>query len=168
MTLSAFCEVAALGIESGQRADLAAALESACQEGRAVLLLDGLDECMKWRAVVAEGLRMILGSLPAETGVVVATRSSGVPAAERLGLLIAESRRPAASMMSCVGCCGTSPQYGLRRLSAMPGSQIASSGWRTRARLTATSAPCHYWPRYWRSWPLTRPTSSCRTTARPC
>ena len=94
MTLSAFCEVAALGIESGQRADLAAALESACQEGRAVLLLDGLDECMKWRAVVAEGLRMILGSLPAETGVVVATRSSGVPAAERLGLPTAQLEMP--------------------------------------------------------------------------
>ena len=94
VTLSAFCEVAALGIESGQRADLAAALESACQEGRAVLLLDGLDECMKWRAVVAEGLRMILGSLPAETGVVVATRSSGVPAAERLGLPTAQLEMP--------------------------------------------------------------------------
>lgn len=94
VTLSVICEVATLDMESGQRADLAAALESACQEGRAVLLLDGLDECMNRRAVVTEGLRVMLESLPAETGVILATRSSGAPAAERLRLPTAQLETP--------------------------------------------------------------------------
>lgn len=94
VTLSVICEVAALDMKSGQRADLAAALESACQKGRAVLLLDGLDECMNRRPVVTEGLRTILGSLSAETGVILATRSSAVPAAERLRLPTAQLEMP--------------------------------------------------------------------------
>ncbi|MCA1696112.1 MAG: NACHT domain-containing protein, partial [Actinobacteria bacterium] len=94
VTLSVICEVAALDMPSGQRADLAAALESACQEGRAVLLVDGLDECLNLRAVVTEGLRMMLESLSPETGVILATRSSGVPAAERLGLPTAQLETP--------------------------------------------------------------------------
>lgn len=94
VTLSVLCEVAAQDLSSGQRADLAGSLERMCREGRAVLLLDGLDECMNRRALVADGLRMLFKSLPTETGVILATRSSGTLAAERLGLPTAQLATP--------------------------------------------------------------------------
>jgi hypothetical protein len=51
-----------------------------------VLLLDGLDECLERRTVIAAGLKQTLTALPAETGVVLTTRSSGVTSASRLAL----------------------------------------------------------------------------------
>lgn len=94
VTLSVLCEAAARDVAAEQRTDLAVALESMCLEGRAVLLLDGLDECLDRRPVVAEGLRPLLNSLPAETGLILATRSSGLPAAGRLALPTAELMTP--------------------------------------------------------------------------
>jgi hypothetical protein len=95
LTLSLLCEAAVQEAPSGQRADLAAALEALCREGGAVLLLDGLDECADKRAVIADGLSALLASLPADTGIILATRSSGLPAAQRLGLPGAQLCPPA-------------------------------------------------------------------------
>ena len=77
LTLSVLCEAAAQGAPPEQRAVLAAALEELCGQGEAVLMLDGLDECLGRRALIADGLSALLGSLPPETGVILATRASG-------------------------------------------------------------------------------------------
>ena len=96
LTLTALCEAAAHGASSEQRAVLASALEDLCGHGEAVLMLDGLDECLDRRALIADGLSALAGSLPPETGVIVATRASGERAARRLGL-------PAATIVSPSG-----------------------------------------------------------------
>ena len=86
LTLSVLCDAAAQGAPSEQRALLAAALEDLCGNGEAVLMLDGLDECLDRRALIADGLSALAGSLPPETGLIVTTRASGERAARRLGL----------------------------------------------------------------------------------
>jgi hypothetical protein len=90
VTLSVLCEVAATAGPAELRADLAAALEQACRHGHVVLLLDAFDECGDQRPILATGLQAILTALPPEAGVVVATRSSGLSAAQRLGLPAAD------------------------------------------------------------------------------
>jgi hypothetical protein len=94
LTLSMLCEVAAQSAPASLRDSLAAALELSCREGGAVLLLDGLDECMDRRALVADGLSEVLRVVAPATGVVLATRSSGERAAGRLGLPTAQLDRP--------------------------------------------------------------------------
>jgi hypothetical protein len=89
LTLSVLCEAAAGVAPSEQRAVLAAALEVLCGSGGAMLMLDGLDECLERRALVADELGVLAGSLPPDTGLIVATRASGERAARRLGLPVA-------------------------------------------------------------------------------
>ena len=94
LTLSMMCEAAAQSAPSEQRAVLAAALEDLCGSGEAVLMLDGLDECLDRRALIADGLSALAGSLPPDTGLIVATRGSGERSARRLGLPVATLVRP--------------------------------------------------------------------------
>jgi hypothetical protein len=94
LTLSLLCEVAAREAPEARRAALAAALEDSCQKGAAVLLLDGLDECVGRQALMADGLLALLDSLPPGTGMILATRLSGELAARRLRLPTAPLVRP--------------------------------------------------------------------------
>lgn len=94
LTLSVLCQIAAQEASTGLRVPLAEALEDMCRRGEATLLLDGLDECMNRRALIADDLSQIFGSLPPGTGVILATRSSGVSAARRLGLPAARLAKP--------------------------------------------------------------------------
>ncbi|MFD4636975.1 NACHT domain-containing protein [Lentzea sp. NPDC058436] len=90
VTLDLLCEIAAENASVGDRPVLVAAVREACLGGEAVLLLDGLDECLERSALVAEGVRRLLAEVvPEDTGVVLSTRSSGVAAARRLSLPVA-------------------------------------------------------------------------------
>ena len=84
ITLPVLIEVATAGAPEQERMSLRRALEQAVASGDAVLLLDGLDECQDRRAVVADGLAAVAGSLPDCTGIVLATRDSGLAAAGKL------------------------------------------------------------------------------------
>ncbi len=66
----------------------------AIEEGDAVLLLDGLDECRDRAAWMADRLRTLIANLHPLTAVVVATRGSAVVPAERIGLPRVDLRRP--------------------------------------------------------------------------
>jgi hypothetical protein len=88
LTLSVLCGAAAQGAPTEQRHVLVGALEQACLDGGAVLLLDGLDEC-RHRARIADDLTAVMGVLPPDAGVIVATRASGEQAAARLGYPVA-------------------------------------------------------------------------------
>ena len=74
LTLSLLCEVAAQEAPEERRAALAVALENSCQRGAGVLLLDGLDECLGRQALIADGLLILVDSLPSGTGMILATR----------------------------------------------------------------------------------------------
>jgi hypothetical protein len=93
VTLGLLCEVAAGTSPDEQRPVLAAALQQACEQGHAVLLLDAFDESGHKRALLAEGLATVLSALP-QVGVVLATRDSGVRSAQRLELPAAELATP--------------------------------------------------------------------------
>ena len=95
VTLAVLVEAATDGVPECERAPLRRALEKAAVSGEAALLLDGLDECRERRAVVADGLAVLAADLPAGTGVVLATRSSGLPAARKLGFPEARLAEPA-------------------------------------------------------------------------
>ncbi|GIF41344.1 hypothetical protein BC793_111295 [Actinoplanes xinjiangensis] len=94
VTLSVLCEVAASITPAEQRSAAAAALERACRDGHAVLLLDGFDECGRLRPVLADGLVEVLARLPDDVGVLLATRAIGVEASRRLGLIAVELTTP--------------------------------------------------------------------------
>ncbi|MFI7645173.1 NACHT domain-containing protein [Micromonospora sp. NPDC049460] len=74
VTLSVFCEIASASAEGAQRDALCRALERECSEGRAALILDGLDECGSRTGTVAQGLRAVIDALPTHTGVLLTTR----------------------------------------------------------------------------------------------
>lgn len=93
--LSLLVELAAEGAPENQRADLINAMNAAIADGEAVLLLDGLDECLDRRARVAQGLKPVITGLPEGTGVLLTTRPSGVAPAARLGLPAAQLAVPA-------------------------------------------------------------------------
>lgn len=95
VTLAVLVEAATDGVPEDEGAPLRRALEQAAVSGEAVLLLDGLDECRERRAVVADGLAALAADLPASTGVVLATRGSGLAAARKLGLPEARLTEPA-------------------------------------------------------------------------
>ena len=81
VTVDLLCDLAAPG-----KADLAAGLHAALEDGKAVLLLDGLDECLDKAALVAQGIKQIISSLPMHTSLVLTTRPGSAAAADRLGL----------------------------------------------------------------------------------
>lgn len=86
VTLARLCERAASRAPASEQADLAEAMQESIARGEAVLLLDGLDECLDRRALVADGLKQVLSALPTETGVLLTTRPSGMTPAGRLTL----------------------------------------------------------------------------------
>jgi Trypsin-like peptidase domain/NACHT domain len=95
ITLPVLIEAATAAVPERERVPLRRALQEAATSGEAVLLLDGLDECRHRRAVVADGLAAVTGELPADTGVVLATRDSGLLAAARLNMPEARLTPPA-------------------------------------------------------------------------
>jgi NACHT domain len=86
ITLAALIEAASAGAPEAERIPLLRALGDAALSGNAVMLLDGLDECQDHRAIVADGLATVIRELHPNTGVVLATRESGLAAAARLRL----------------------------------------------------------------------------------
>lgn len=94
ITLSVLIEAATAAAPEQERTALRWALEQVAASGDAVLLLDGLDECQDRRAVVADGLAAVAGDLPAGTGIVLATRDSGLAAAEKLNMPEARLTEP--------------------------------------------------------------------------
>ncbi|WP_139263611.1 NACHT domain-containing protein [Geodermatophilus africanus] len=86
VTVDRLCETAAASVPARHRHALVDGLLEHVLRGEAVLLLDGLDECLDRRAVIAQGLAQAVATLPADTGVVLTTRPSGVTAAGRLAL----------------------------------------------------------------------------------
>ncbi|MGV9362040.1 NACHT domain-containing protein [Amycolatopsis sp. NPDC003731] len=89
VSVDLLCELAAAG-----KPDLSAGFQTVLARGHAVLLLDGLDECLEQAPVIAQGLKRVISQLPAQTGVVVTTRPGSTPAAHRLGLHPAELAAP--------------------------------------------------------------------------
>ena len=64
VTLSLLSETAARHAPASERADLVEAMRDSIAAGSAVLLLDGLDECLDRSSLVAEGLKRTLAALP--------------------------------------------------------------------------------------------------------
>ncbi|MGJ5832029.1 NACHT domain-containing protein [Streptomyces ossamyceticus] len=64
------------------------------ERGEALLLLDALDEVLDRQDAVIEAVADLIGRLPAELDVVITTRHSAAPAAERLELPVYELREP--------------------------------------------------------------------------
>jgi hypothetical protein len=94
LTLPLLIEIATAGTPINAVEPLRHALEKAAQTGEAILLLDGLDEARAKSGIVAEGLARVCGSLPENTGVVVTTRESALPVAQRLGFPHVELAEP--------------------------------------------------------------------------
>jgi hypothetical protein len=86
ITLAVLIEAATATAPVLERLPLRRALQRAAESGGAVLLLDGLDECRDRRGVVADGLATVIGGLPHDTGVVLATRDGGLLAAGKLNM----------------------------------------------------------------------------------
>ena len=94
ITLPVLIEAATAAVPEQERVPLRRALEQAAASGGAVLLLDGLDECQDRRAVVADGLAAVAAGLPDGTGIVLATRDSGLAAAGKLNMPVARLAEP--------------------------------------------------------------------------
>jgi hypothetical protein len=94
ITLAVLIEAATAGMPERDRAPLRRALQRAVTTGDAVLLLDGLDECWDRQAAVADGLATVIRDLPLDTGVVLATRDSALPAAGKLNMPEARLTEP--------------------------------------------------------------------------
>ena len=94
VTLAALIEAATAGAPYLERVPLRRALQQAAESGGVVLLLDGLDECRDRRGVVADGLAAVISDLPRDTGVVLATRDSGLPSARKLNMPQARLTEP--------------------------------------------------------------------------
>jgi NACHT domain len=78
VTLPVLIEAVTATAPQQEQLPLRRALERAASAGEAVLLLDGLDECGELRGLVADGLAEVAAGLPPDTGVVLATRDSGL------------------------------------------------------------------------------------------
>ena len=94
VTLTSLVDAATAEAPEPERAPLRRFLERAAANGEAVLLLDGLDECRDRRGVIADGLAAVAQSLPAGTGILLATRGSAVQAARKAGLPEAQLIEP--------------------------------------------------------------------------
>jgi len=94
ITLAVLIEAATAGIPDLEQKALRRALQQAVASGDAILLLDGLDECRDRRGVVADGLATVVRDLPSDTGVVLATRDSALPAAGKLNMPEARLTEP--------------------------------------------------------------------------
>ena len=94
ITLTVLIEVATAAVPEAEREPLRRALAQAADSGEAVLLLDGLDECRDRRGVIADGLATVARDLPGGTGIVLATRDSGLAAAGKLNMPEARLTEP--------------------------------------------------------------------------
>ena len=94
ITLPVLIQVATDSAPEYERTPLRTALEKAAASGEAVLLLDGLDECQDRRGVVSDGLADVAAGLAADTGMVLATRDSGLAAAGKLNMPQARLAEP--------------------------------------------------------------------------
>lgn len=94
VSLSLLCELAAARAPQSERRDLVDIMHGAIERGDAILLLDGLDECLDRRGVVAQGLKTVLMHLHPETGVLLTSRHSASSAAMRLPLDVAQLSTP--------------------------------------------------------------------------
>lgn len=94
VTLDRLVEAATVGAPADERAVLNCALTGALRQGDAALLLDGLDECRKYAGVVTDGLAEVFNELHPDTGVVLASRDSALPAAAKLRLPHARLSEP--------------------------------------------------------------------------
>lgn len=73
---------------------LKSALTDAVLDGATILQIDGLDEAQRARGQVAAGLARLLAELPAETGLILTTRDSALPAANQLHLPLVRLETP--------------------------------------------------------------------------
>jgi hypothetical protein len=94
ITLPVLIQVATDSAPERERTPLRTALEKAAASGEAVLLLDGLDECQDRRGVVSDGLAAVAAGLPEDTGMMLATRDSGLAAAGKLNMPQARLAEP--------------------------------------------------------------------------
>jgi len=94
VTLAVLIDAATAGVAEPERESLRRGLLQAVASGDAVLLLDGLDECRERRGVVADGLATVIRGLPPDTGVILSTRDSGLPAAGKLSMPEARLAEP--------------------------------------------------------------------------
>lgn len=80
---------------TGQDPDvLKSSLTDAVLRGDAILQIDGLDEAQRARGQVASGLARLLAELPTETGLILTTRDSALPAASQLHLPLVRLETP--------------------------------------------------------------------------
>lgn len=80
---------------TGQDPDvLKGALTDAVLHGDSILQIDGLDEAQRARGQVAAGLARLLVELPTETGLILTTRDSALPAANQLHLPLVRLETP--------------------------------------------------------------------------
>lgn len=70
------------------------ALRTEIFSGSTVFIVDGIDEAMKKRGVVAEGIRRLFEELPPETGLIVSTRPSSRDALAQMDLPVVELNAP--------------------------------------------------------------------------
>lgn len=94
ITLPVLIETGTAAAPEQERVPLRRALEQAAAAGDVVLLLDGLEECGNCRALVADGLAAVARGLPGGTGIVLATRDSGLAAAGKLNMPEARLTEP--------------------------------------------------------------------------
>ena len=92
--LDLLLEIAASSAPAAEQEPLQIALGEATGRGEAVLLLDGLDECRHLRGVVADGLAAVANAIPADAGMLVTTRGSGLAAADKLAFPLARLTEP--------------------------------------------------------------------------
>lgn len=95
VTLVGLCAVAAKAMPADQRDDLVDAMEAAIKVGDAVLLLDGLDECLERASMIVEGLSDVIAGIPDGVGLVLTTRRTPTDPARRLGLATVRLATPA-------------------------------------------------------------------------
>jgi hypothetical protein len=81
-------------VDADQRAPLAEHLSKAVDNGHAIILCDGLDECGSRAPWMAQQLSDLLKALPPTTGFILATRGNAERTAARLGLPRAELAPP--------------------------------------------------------------------------
>lgn len=90
-------DLVALAAERGPRGNVAQVeefLTRAVENGDAILLLDGLDECREKAPWMANQLKTLVAGLPDTVGVVIATRGSAEVPAKLMGLPLVRLERP--------------------------------------------------------------------------
>lgn len=82
------------GLDVENQAAVVDGLLESISSGQAILLLDGLDETFKRRAIIADGLKRLASEVHEDCGIILTTRDAGLGAAERLGMPVATLSTP--------------------------------------------------------------------------